>query len=106
MIVVRSGPENTSRVEEALRLSAAMLGFDRPITIVFLDDGIRCLYSKALRDKTLQDYLQAVSDLAGLFALVPSKKSETGFDPALEIDLLDINELVTMMKNYSSVATF
>ena len=64
MILVRSGPGETGRVEEALRLAAAMLGFDELPAIVFIDDGVRCLRPQAFSDPTIQDYLQAAADLA------------------------------------------
>jgi sulfur relay (sulfurtransferase) DsrF/TusC family protein len=106
MIVVKSGPEDTDKVGESLRIAAAMLGFDEPATIVFIDDGIRCLQPNAFSDPTLQDYLQAVADLAGVHAVSRLEDSENDFDPALGATLVDMGELVTMMKDYAAVASF
>ena len=106
MILVRSGPEETGRVEEALRLAAAMLGFDELPAIVFIDDGIRCLHSQAFNDPALQDYLQAAADLAEVHAVSSAKESEGDLNPALEVNLIGTDDLVTMMKDYVAVASF
>ena len=106
MILVRSGPEETGRIEEALRLAAAMLGFDEPLTIVFLDEGIRCLHPGAFSDPTLRDYLQASADLAGVHALTSGKEAEGGLDPTLGAALIDLDSLVNMMEEFSAVASF
>jgi len=104
--LVRSGPEETGRVEEALRLAAAMLGFDDPLTIVFIDDGVRCLHPQAFSDPALQDYLQAAADLAGVHAVSRAKGSGGDIDPALGVNLIGMGDLVTMMEDYAAVATF
>jgi sulfur relay (sulfurtransferase) DsrF/TusC family protein len=106
MIVVKSGPEDTDKVGEALRLAAAMLGFDEPATVAFIDDGLRCLQPNAFSDPTLQDYLQAVADLAGIHAVSRTEDSETDIDPALGATLVDMGDLVTMMKDNVAVASF
>ena len=106
MILVRSGPEETGRVEEALRLAAAMLGFDEPLTIVFIADGVRCLHPQAFSDPSLQDYLQAAADLAGVHAVSSQKESEGDLDPALGVNTIGMNALVAMMKDYAAVASF
>lgn len=106
LILVRSGPEETGRVEEALRLAAAMLGFDEPLTIVFIDDGVRCLHPQAFSDPALQDYLQAAADLAGVHAVKSAKESEGDLDPALGVNPIGMDELVAMMKDNAAVASF
>jgi sulfur relay (sulfurtransferase) DsrF/TusC family protein len=106
MIMVKSGPEDTDKVEEALRLAAAMVGFDEPATIAFIDDGIRCLQPNAFSDPTLQDYLQAVADLAGIHAVSRSEDSENDIDPALGATLVDMDGLVALMKDSAAVASF
>jgi sulfur relay (sulfurtransferase) complex TusBCD TusD component (DsrE family) len=106
MILVRSGPEETERIEEALRLAAAMLGFDELITIVFIDDGIRCLHPQAFSDPALHDYLQAAADLAGVHVVSSAKDSGGDLDPALGVNPISMDELVTMMRDNSAVASF
>jgi sulfur relay (sulfurtransferase) DsrF/TusC family protein len=106
MILVRSGPEETGRVEEALRLAAAMLGFDELPAIVFIDDGIRCLHPQAFSDTTIQDYLQAAADLAGIHAVGSWKESGGDIDSTLGVNLIGMDDLVTMMKDYAAVASF
>ena len=105
-VLGRSGPEETGRVEEALRLAAAMLGFDELPAIVFIDDGIRCLHPQPFSDTTIQDYLQAAADLAGIHAVGSGKESGGDLDPALGVNLIGIDGLVTMMEDYATVASF
>jgi len=106
MILVRSGPEETGRVEEALRLAAAMLGFDELPAIVFIDDGVRCLHPQAFSDPALQDYLQATADLAGVHAVSSAKESGGDIDPTLGVNLIGMGGLVTMMEEFVAVASF
>ena len=106
MILVRSAPEETGRIEEALRLAAAMLGFDELITLVFIDDGVRCLHPQAFSDPILHDYLQAAADLAGVHAVSSTKESGGALDPTLGVNLIDMDELMTMMKDNAAVASF
>jgi sulfur relay (sulfurtransferase) DsrF/TusC family protein len=106
MILVRSGPENTVKLEEALRLAATMLGFDQSPTIVFIDDGIKCLQTNAIKNSSLQDYLQAISDLAKLFMLQPTKHLKSDLNNKLEVDSIELDELMVIIKNYSTVVSF
>ena len=106
MILVRSGPEETGRVEEALRLAAAMLGFDNLLTLVFLDEGVRCLHTGAFSDPLLQDYLRASADLAGVHALTSGEEAGEDLDPALGASLIDLDRLMIMLKDFSAVASF
>ncbi len=106
MILVRSGPEETGRVEIALRLAAAMIGFDEPLTIAFIDDGVRCLHPQAFNDPSLHDYLQAAADLAGVYAVSSAKGSGGDLDSALGVNLIGMDELVAMMEDYAAVASF
>jgi len=106
MVLVRSGPEETGRVEEALRLAAAMLGFDELPAIVFIDDGVRCLHPQAFSDPTIHDYLQAAADLAGVHAISSAKESGGDIDPALGVNLIGMDDLVITMKEYAAVASF
>ena len=106
MILVRSGPEETGRVEEALRLAAAMIGFDELPAIIFIDAGVRCLHPQAFSDPSLQDYLQAAADLAGVHAVSSAKESGGDFDSALGVNLIGLDELVTLMDAYAAVASF
>ena len=106
MILVKSGPEETARVEEALRITATLLGYDVPPDIVFIGDGVRCLRLGAFSDPALQDYLQAAADLAGIHAVKSDDKPSTDLDPALEATMIDTDELATMMRDHSAVASY
>jgi len=109
MIIMKSGPLE-ARAEEGLRLSAAMLGMDEPPAMVFLDDGVDCLLSGAFEDPVTLEYLRVAADLAGVHALSESL-GERGItpedlDPALGVELLDIEGLAEMTREYRSVVAF
>lgn len=109
MIIVKSGPRE-ARAGEGLRLSAAMLGMDEPPAMVFLDDGVECLLSGAFDDPVPLEYLRVAADLAGVHALSESL-GELGvtpqeLDPALKVELLDMDGLAEMTKEYRSVVAF
>ncbi|UCH57572.1 MAG: DsrE family protein [Candidatus Bathyarchaeota archaeon] len=109
MIILKSGPRE-ARVEEGLRLSAAMLGMDEPPGMVFLDNGVECLLSRAFNDPVTLEYLRVAADLAGVHALSESL-GERGItteelDPVLRVELLDVDDLAEMTKEYRSVVAF
>lgn len=110
MIIMKSGPGEASRVEEGLRLSAAMLGMDEPPAIVFLDDGVECLLNGAFDDPIINDYLRAVADLAGVHALSESLDERRipaeELDPALGVELLNMGGLAEMTEEHRSVVAF
>ena len=103
-------PQETGNIEEALRLAAALLGFDKPPIVVFVDDGIRCLLPGALQDPTLNDYLQAVADMAGLEVL--SKSIEAAgytvhdLEDRLGANTVSVEEMANMIGECKSVVAF
>jgi sulfur relay (sulfurtransferase) DsrF/TusC family protein len=109
MIVFKSGPQ-AQRVEEGLRLSAAMLGYDQMPAIFFVDDGVECLREGAFEDPTMEDYLEAASDLAGIYALSESLDARGilpgDIDGKIEVTALDMAGLAEMMSECDAVATF
>jgi sulfur relay (sulfurtransferase) DsrF/TusC family protein len=109
MIIMKSGPREAS-AGEGLRLSAAMLGMDEPPAMVFLDDGVECLLREAFDDPINPEYLRAAADLAGVHALSESLE-ERGIpaevlDPDLGVEILDIDGLAEMAREYRSVVAF
>jgi len=110
MIVVKSGPQETGTLEEALRLAAAFLGFDEPPKVVFVDDGVRCLLPGAISDPALNDYLQAVADLGGIQMLSDSIEaagySADDLEEGLGAEIVSIEEMAAMMGECGSVVAF
>jgi len=110
MIVVKSGPQETSALEEALRLAAAIIGFDEPPKVVFVDDGVRCLLPGALSDLALNDYIQAAADLAGIYVLSDSVEaagySAVDLEEGLRAEIVSIEELAAMIGECGSVVAF
>ena len=110
MIVMRSGPEESARVLEGLRISAAMLGYDWMPVIVFVNEGVECLRQGAFDGSEMEDYLKAVSDLAGIHALSKSLESRgilpDELDEAIEVNPIDIDGLARMMAECDSVVTY
>ena len=87
-------------MKEGLRLSAAMLGMDRPPVLVFVDGGVECLRPGAFSDVGMWDYLKASADLAGVYVLSESLR-EFGLDvgdldsrlEATPVDMLRLAEM-------------
>ena len=102
-MVIFSRREGSHRVEEGLRLVAALLGMDEPTIVVFLDDGLGILEEGALKDPLMRDYLRTVSDLTGLHALgAPSG----GIDPELDVSPLTVSELADMVGDCKAVVAY
>lgn len=110
MVVIKSGPGEASRVEEALRLSAAMLGYDKTPAIVFVDEGVECLRKGALGDPDLADYLRAASDLAGVYAHSESLERRglrvEEIDEDLDVTLLGMGGFAEMLSECGTAAVF
>ena len=110
MIVIRSGPWEEYGVVEGLRLSAAMLGMDRPPLMVFLDAGVECLRPGAITDPDTLDYLRASADLSEIRVLTESLE-ELGIraeelDSSFAVVSLNIEGLVGLMAECWSVVAF
>lgn len=110
MLIMRKRLIPGSRVEEGLRLSAAMLGMDYMPNMVFVDDGVDILLPDALYKNNLKDYLTVMSDMAGVYVLKESleRKGLTAKDLDTDIDITFINfdELAEMSKKCSIVTSF
>ena len=104
-MVIFSRGEGSHRVEEGLRLVAAMLGMDQPTTVVFVDDGMGILREGALTDELMRDYLTTVSDLTGLYALDASL-DESEINPALDVTPVTADELAGMMVECKAVVAY
>jgi sulfur relay (sulfurtransferase) DsrF/TusC family protein len=102
-MVIFSRGEGSHRVEEGLRLVAAMLGMDQPTTVVFVDDGLGILREGVLEDPLLRDYLTTTSDLTGLYAL----DAPVGeMDPELDVTPVTADELAEMMGECKAVVAY
>jgi sulfur relay (sulfurtransferase) DsrF/TusC family protein len=102
-MVIFSRGEDSHRVEEGLRLVAAMLGMDQPTTVVFVDDGMGVLREGALTDPLMRDYLTTVSDLTGLYALEASMGE---IDLGLDVTSVTADELAGMMRECKAVVAY
>jgi sulfur relay (sulfurtransferase) DsrF/TusC family protein len=110
MIVIRSGPWEEYGVVEGLRLSATMLGMDRPPLMVFLDAGVECLRPQAITDPDSLDYLRASADLGEIRVLSESLE-ERGIraeelDSSFAATPLNIEGLAGLMAECGSVVAF
>jgi len=110
MIVIRSGPWEEYGVVEGLRLSAAMLGMDRPPLMVFLDAGVECLRPRAIADPDTLDYLRASADLGEIRVLSESLEErgmrEEDIDPSFKTTPVDIDCLAWLIAECRSVVAF
>ena len=110
MLIMRKRLIPGARVEEGLRLSAAMLGMDYPPLLVFADNGVEILMPEALYKNSLRDYLEVMSQMAGLYVLMESL-SEWGYsvedlEPTLDVTGIDFVELAEMAKRCSVITSY
>jgi sulfur relay (sulfurtransferase) DsrF/TusC family protein len=110
MLIMRKRLIPGARVEEGLRLSAAMLGMDYPPLLVFVDDGVEILMPEALYKNSLRDYLEVVSQLAGIYVLGESL-AERGYavedlEPTLDVTCIGFDELAGMAKRCSVITSY
>ncbi len=110
MLIMRKRLIPGSRVEEGLRLSAAMLGMDYMPNMVFVDEGVGILLPDALYKNNLKDYLTVMSDMAGVFVVKESLEKKNlkpdDLDQDIDITLIDFGELAEMSKSCSIVTSF
>ena len=110
MLIMRKRLIPGSRVEEGLRLSAAMLGMDYMPNMVFVDDGVDILLPDALYKNNLKDYLTVMSDMAGVYVLKESLEwkelKPEDLDVDIDITFIDFDELAEMSKRCSIVTSF
>lgn len=110
LFIVKSSPGKGSRVEEGLRLSAALLGMDYLPVVVFVDEGVECLRIGAFSDPGMGDYLKAAADLAGihfLFESLMERGLEVGdLDSGLKAAPVDMAQLAEMAADSDVVVAF
>ena len=101
MLIMRKRLIPGSRVEEGLRLSAAMLGMDYMPNVVFVDNGVEILLPYALYKNNLKDYLVVMSEMAGVYVL-----EESLFERELTLDDLEssINATVIDQDEFTEMA--
>lgn len=110
MLIMRKRLFPGARVEEGLRLSAAMLGMDYPPLLVFLDEGVETLLPVSLYKESLKDYLRVMSDLAGLYVLKESLDerglSVEDLESSVGVTEIDFEELADMVKKCKLVTSY
>lgn len=110
MLIIRKRLIPGARVEEGLRISAAMLGMDHPPVVVFLDNGIEVLFPDALYKNSLKDYLKVMSDLVGVYVLKESLKERgltvDDLEPYVNATSISVDELADMAKECSLITSF
>ena len=110
MLIMRKRLIPGGRVEEGMRLSAAMLGMDYFPMLVFVDNGVEILLPDALYKNNLKEYLMVMSDLVGIFVLKESLH-ERGFtlndlESSVDAKGINLNELAEMAKKCSVITSF
>jgi sulfur relay (sulfurtransferase) DsrF/TusC family protein len=110
MLIMRKRLIPGARVEEGLRLSAAMLGMDYPPLLVFADNGVEILMPEALYKNSLRDYLEVMSQMAGLYVLEESL-AERGYtvddlEPTLNVTVIGFKDLAGMAKRCSVITSY
>ena len=110
MLIMRKRLIPGARVEEGLRLSAAMLGMDYPPLLVFADNGVEILMPEVLYKNSLRDYLDVMSQMAGIYVLGESL-AERGYtvdalEPTLDVTVIGFEELARMAKRCSVITSY
>ncbi|TRO53193.1 hypothetical protein E2P71_06580 [Candidatus Bathyarchaeota archaeon] len=99
-----------SRVEEGLRLSAAMLGMDYMPNMIFVDNGVEILLPDALYKNNLKDYLVVMSEMAGVYVLEESlyerELTLDDLEQSINATVIDSNELAEMAKKCTIITSF
>lgn len=110
MLIMRKRLIPGSRVEEGLRLSAAMMGMDYMPVMVFADNGVEILLPDSLYKNNLKDYLMVVSDMAGVYALEESliahELTLEDLEPSVEVTVIDAEELAEMAKECTIITSY
>lgn len=110
MLIMRKRLIPGGRVEEGLRLSAAMLGMDYMPNVVFVDNGVDILKPDALYKNNLKDYLMVMSDMAGVYVLEESlferKLTEEDLEKDIDVTVINADELAEMAKKCTLITSF
>jgi sulfur relay (sulfurtransferase) DsrF/TusC family protein len=95
MLIMRKRLIPGSRVEEGLRLSAAMLGMDYLPNVVFVDDGVEILLPYAISGiYVLQE------------SLIERGLTLDDIEPRIAATLIDSDELGQMAKKCTTITSF
>ena len=110
MLIMRKRLLPGSRIEEGLRLSAAMLGMDYPPNLVFLENGVEALLPESLYKNSLKEYLSVMSDLAGVYVLKESLDyrdiTVDDLEPGIDYTVIDFDEVAEMAKRCKVLTSF
>ena len=110
MLIMRKRLIPGSRVEEGLRLSAAMLGMDYMPNVVFVDNGVEILLPDALYKNNLKDYLVVMSEMAGVYVLEQSlferELTLDDLEPSINATVIDSDEFTEMARRCTIITSF
>ncbi len=110
MLIMRKRLIPGGRVEEGLRLSAAMLGMDYMPNVVFVDNGVEILLPDALYKNNLKDYLVVMSDMAGVYvleeSLIQRELTLDDLESSIDATVIDADELAEMAKKCTIITSF
>jgi sulfur relay (sulfurtransferase) DsrF/TusC family protein len=110
MLIMRKRLIPGGRVEEGLRLSAAMLGMDYLPKVVFVDNGVEILLPDALYKNNLKDYLMVMSDMAGVYvfeeSLYERELTLDDLEQGIDVTVIDADELAEMAKKCTIITSF
>jgi sulfur relay (sulfurtransferase) DsrF/TusC family protein len=110
MLIMRKRLIPGGRVEEGLRLSAAMLGMDYMPNVVFVDNGVEILLPDALYKNNLKDYLMVMSEMAGVYAIEDSlyerELTLDDLEQGIDVTVIDVKEMAEMAKRCTIITSF
>ena len=110
MLIMRKRLIPGGRVEEGLRLSAAMLGMDYMPNVIFVDNGVEILLPDALYKNNLKDYLMVMSEMVGVYALEESlferELTLDDLEQGINVTVIDAEELAEMAKKCTIITSY
>jgi len=110
MLIMRKRLIPGNRVEEGLRLSAAMIGMDYLPYVVFVDNGVEILLPDSLYKNNLKDYLMVLSDLAGVYVLEESLLERgltpKDLEPSIDVKMINVDGLAEIARECTIITSF
>jgi len=113
-LVIKSPPHGGGRAAEGLRMATAMIAMDVLPQILFIDDGVYCLFKdqnpEAAGLASFQERLKTIADLVGLSVFSDSmrqrKLKPDDLNQNHKVKALSLDETVRLFSRSDAVITF
>ena len=113
ILLVFKGSPREEGVAEGFRVATAMIAMDLLPKLLFVDDGVFWLVKKKLddlRNPSVKERLQTISDLVGLQvlsdSLVQRKLKPDDLDEGFDANILSLDEATELITQNDAVIAF